>query len=58
MNRKAYYAGQRAASECYLLSGHLLDMHAEQETAEQARDRTGEENAVMIHADTVVIQGF
>ncbi len=39
MNRKAYYAGQRAASECYLLSGHLLDMHAEQETAEQARDR-------------------
>ena len=39
MNTKAYYAGQRAASEHYLLSGHLLDMNAEQETAQQERDR-------------------
>jgi len=39
VNRKAYYAGQRAASEHYLLTGMLLDMNAEQETAQQERDR-------------------
>ncbi len=39
MNSKAYYAGQQAASEKYLLTGHLLDMHAEEQQATQERDR-------------------
>ena len=39
MNRKAYYAGQRAASEKYLLAGHLLDINAQEEIARQERDR-------------------
>jgi hypothetical protein len=39
MNRKAYYAGQKAASSHYCLTGLLLDMNAEEQAAIAERDR-------------------
>ncbi len=39
MNTKAYFAGKLAASEKYLLAGHLLDMSAQEAIARQERDR-------------------
>jgi hypothetical protein len=39
MNRGAYWRGQLAASEKYCLTSPLLDMDAEEQTAQRERDQ-------------------